>query len=149
MLALVVVAIMLGFPTAFTLMGMGMIFTWFAYDRDVGKTLTLPLVGIEILLRRREVTLHLFEHDGLRGLRFGLAEFDHYAPQYLKAMAQAGNGSVFLQQIIRAEVAKFVSGEDTTTTLPINLVVRTRFNPNLNSVWFSSVMQIINNITIL
>lgn len=65
------------------------------------------------------------------------------------AMAQAGNGSVFLQQIIRAEVAKFVSGEDTTTTLPINLVVRTRFNPNLNSVWFSSVMQIINNITIL
>ncbi len=41
MLALVVVAIMLGFPTAFTLMGMGMIFTWLAYDRDTGKTLTL------------------------------------------------------------------------------------------------------------
>ena len=31
MLALVVVAIMLGFPTAFTLMGMGMIFGFFAY----------------------------------------------------------------------------------------------------------------------
>lgn len=41
MLSLVVVAIMLGFPTAFTLMGMGMIFTWLAYDRDTGKTLTL------------------------------------------------------------------------------------------------------------
>ncbi len=41
MLALVVVAIMLGFPTAFTLMGMGMIFTWFAYDRDITKTLDL------------------------------------------------------------------------------------------------------------
>ncbi|MFN9504190.1 MAG: TRAP transporter large permease subunit, partial [Rubrivivax sp.] len=41
MLALVVVAIMLGFPTAFTLMGMGMIFTWLAYDKDTGKTLTL------------------------------------------------------------------------------------------------------------
>ena len=41
MLALVVVAIMLGFPTAFTLMGMGMIFTWLAYGRDTGKTLTL------------------------------------------------------------------------------------------------------------
>jgi len=41
MLALVVVAIMLGFPTAFTLMGMGMLFTWFAYDFDTGKTLTL------------------------------------------------------------------------------------------------------------
>ncbi|MFM8557520.1 MAG: TRAP transporter large permease subunit [Betaproteobacteria bacterium] len=41
MLALVVVAIMLGFPTAFTLMGMGMLFTWFAYDRDITKTLDL------------------------------------------------------------------------------------------------------------
>jgi TRAP-type mannitol/chloroaromatic compound transport system permease large subunit len=41
MLALVVVAIMLGFPTAFTLMGMGMIFTWIAYDRDPVRTLNL------------------------------------------------------------------------------------------------------------
>jgi TRAP-type mannitol/chloroaromatic compound transport system permease large subunit len=31
MLGLVVVAIMLGFPTAFTLMGMGMMFAWFAF----------------------------------------------------------------------------------------------------------------------
>jgi hypothetical protein len=31
MLSLVVVAIMLGFPTAFTLMGMGMLFAYFAY----------------------------------------------------------------------------------------------------------------------
>ena len=41
MLALVVVAIMLGFPTAFTLMGMGMIFTWIAYEQNTSKTLTL------------------------------------------------------------------------------------------------------------
>ncbi len=41
MLSLVVVAIMLGFPTAFTLMGMGMIFTWLAYDRNVTRTLDL------------------------------------------------------------------------------------------------------------
>lgn len=41
MLSLVVVAIMLGFPTAFTLMGMGMLFTWLAYDRDWHKTLDL------------------------------------------------------------------------------------------------------------
>src|SRR5215207_4429955 len=32
MLALIVVAIMLGFPTAFTLMGMGVIFAWLAYN---------------------------------------------------------------------------------------------------------------------
>ncbi|WP_096699468.1 TRAP transporter large permease subunit [Polaromonas sp. AER18D-145] len=41
MLSLVVTAIMLGFPTAFTLMGMGMIFTWLAYNRDTTKTLDL------------------------------------------------------------------------------------------------------------
>ncbi|MFM2036371.1 MAG: Sialic acid transporter permease protein SiaT [Pseudomonadota bacterium] len=46
MLALVVVAIMLGFPTAFTLMGMGMIFAWIAYksqnpDLAVSQTLDL------------------------------------------------------------------------------------------------------------
>lgn len=41
MLSLVVVAIMLGFPTAFTLMGMGMLFTWLAYERDWHRTLDL------------------------------------------------------------------------------------------------------------
>ncbi|MBL0426160.1 TRAP transporter large permease [Ramlibacter alkalitolerans] len=41
MLSLVVVAIMLGFPTAFTLMGMGMIFTWLAYNRNTTHTLDL------------------------------------------------------------------------------------------------------------
>src|SRR5512139_771606 len=41
MLALVVVAIMLGFPTAFTLMGMGMIFTLFAYGGAITQTLDL------------------------------------------------------------------------------------------------------------
>ncbi|WP_293778727.1 TRAP transporter large permease subunit [uncultured Oxalicibacterium sp.] len=47
MLALVVVAIMLGFPTAFTLMGMGVIFAWFAFhsrDPSMATTLTLDLM---------------------------------------------------------------------------------------------------------
>ncbi|HYD96018.1 MAG TPA: TRAP transporter large permease subunit [Noviherbaspirillum sp.] len=46
MLALVVVAIMLGFPTAFTLMGMGVFFAWLAYrsrnpEQAIGLTLDL------------------------------------------------------------------------------------------------------------
>lgn len=41
MLSLVVVAIMLGFPTAFTLMGMGMIFTFLAYGGNTTQTLDL------------------------------------------------------------------------------------------------------------
>jgi TRAP-type mannitol/chloroaromatic compound transport system permease large subunit len=47
MLALVVVAIMLGFPTAFTLMGMGMIFAWIAYESqnpDLAVRQTLDLM---------------------------------------------------------------------------------------------------------
>jgi len=47
MLSLVVVAIMLGFPTAFTLMGMGMIFTFISYsyaDPSLALTNTLSLM---------------------------------------------------------------------------------------------------------
>jgi TRAP-type mannitol/chloroaromatic compound transport system permease large subunit len=47
MLSLVVVAIMLGFPTAFTLMGMGMIFTFIAYsfaDPNLALNNTLSLM---------------------------------------------------------------------------------------------------------
>ena len=47
MLALVVVAIMLGFPTAFTLMGMGVMFAWFAYrsvDPDTAVRQVLDLM---------------------------------------------------------------------------------------------------------
>ncbi|WP_324753233.1 ABC transporter permease [Roseovarius sp. Pro17] len=65
------------------------------------------------------------------------------------AMAHAGNGAVFLRHIIQEEVAKFISRSDDATVLPINLVVRAAFNPNLNSSWFSSIMQVINNVTIL
>lgn len=65
------------------------------------------------------------------------------------AMVQAGSGSVFLQEIFAAEITKFVSGDDTVSSLPIDLIVTAQFNPNLKSTWFSSVMQVINNITIL
>jgi len=47
MLALVVVAIMLGFPTAFTLMGMGVMFSWFFYrsvDPDMATRQVLDLM---------------------------------------------------------------------------------------------------------
>mgnify|MGYP000697297838 CR=1 FL=1 len=47
MLALIVVAIMLGFPTAFTLMGMGVMFAWFAYrsqDPSLATAQTLDLM---------------------------------------------------------------------------------------------------------
>ncbi|MEN7528112.1 MULTISPECIES: TRAP transporter large permease subunit [unclassified Cupriavidus] len=47
MLALIVVAIMLGFPTAFTLMGMGVLFAWLAYrhaNPEIAVAQTLDLM---------------------------------------------------------------------------------------------------------
>ncbi|HET7731454.1 MAG TPA: C4-dicarboxylate ABC transporter, partial [Usitatibacter sp.] len=50
MLSLVVVAIMLGFPTAFTLMGMGVFFTWLAY-RSVNPDLAVRQV-LDLMVQR-------------------------------------------------------------------------------------------------
>ena len=50
MLALVVVAIMLGFPTAFTLMGMGMFFGWVAY-RTVNPELATQQI-LDLMVQR-------------------------------------------------------------------------------------------------
>lgn len=50
MLGLVVVAIMLGFPTAFTLMGMGVLFSWFFY-RSVDPDLAVRQV-LDLMVQR-------------------------------------------------------------------------------------------------
>ena len=50
MLALIVVAIMLGFPTAFTLMGMGVMFAWLAY-RNQGPALAMQQT-LDLMVQR-------------------------------------------------------------------------------------------------
>jgi TRAP-type mannitol/chloroaromatic compound transport system permease large subunit len=50
MLAMIVVGIMLGFPTAFTLMGMGVIFGWLAY-RSVDPATAVPRV-LDLFVQR-------------------------------------------------------------------------------------------------
>lgn len=65
------------------------------------------------------------------------------------AMTQAGNGAIYLQNIILQEAMRFGRDIGRASALPIDLVVRAKFNPNLKSEWFTSVMQIVNNITIL
>jgi ABC-2 type transport system permease protein len=65
------------------------------------------------------------------------------------AMTQAGNGSVYIQQILTQEVSRLSARGEGAAATPIDLVIRARFNPNLDSGWFSSVMQILNNITLL
>ncbi|NRP74762.1 Inner membrane transport permease YhhJ [Ensifer psoraleae] len=65
------------------------------------------------------------------------------------AIAIAGNGLGDLQQIIGQQVLSYVQNASGGPSLPVNFVFRVMFNPNLHSHWFTSVMQIINNITML
>jgi ABC-2 type transport system permease protein len=65
------------------------------------------------------------------------------------AMAKAGNGAVYLQTIIAQEIAKFQLGSEGALNQPANVVIRAKFNPDMYAYWFSSVMQIVNNITML
>lgn len=64
-------------------------------------------------------------------------------------MSQAFLGSSYIQQIIQQELMETLYGRADTTSLPIQLQTRVWFNPNLESSWFGSVMEIINNITLL
>jgi TRAP-type mannitol/chloroaromatic compound transport system permease large subunit len=52
MLSLVVVAIMLGFPTAFTLMGMGMIFAFISYFGQKGDTKVAVQQTLDLMVQR-------------------------------------------------------------------------------------------------
>ena len=54
-----------------------------------------------------------------------------------------------LQNVIMNDVAEFISGREGLTVPTIKIVNRPMFNPNLYSSWFNSVMQIINNLTML
>jgi ABC-2 type transport system permease protein len=64
-------------------------------------------------------------------------------------MSQAFIGNSYIQNIVNGEVTAFVEGHRAVATLPVELEVRARFNPNLSSVWFGSVMEVINSITML
>jgi ABC-2 type transport system permease protein len=65
------------------------------------------------------------------------------------AMIQAGLGASYAQQIIMTEVQNFLSRAEGVPLSPVNLVVRIAFNPNVETAWFTSVMGIINSITML
>jgi ABC-2 type transport system permease protein len=84
-----------------------------------------------------------FERDTIDGLRPAVA-IDVDAT----AMSLAGNGAGYLQNIILQEVAAALPAKSRAGEV-VDVVVRAKFNPNLNSVWFSAVMQVINNVTML
>lgn len=64
-------------------------------------------------------------------------------------MSQAFTGSGYIQQIIQREISSFLTRNGGTAAAPVQIVERNRFNPNLTQSWFGSVMELINNITML
>src|ERR1700745_3629474 len=65
------------------------------------------------------------------------------------AVAQAFNGMTYIENIIVNYVTEFVTGREGLMGVPVKIVTRAKLNPHLKSSWFSSVMQIINNLTML
>jgi len=63
------------------------------------------------------------------------------------SQAFAGNGAI--QQIVMGEVNEFVQRYRRTAALPVELAIRVRFNPAQEPSWFGSLMEVVNNITML
>ncbi|MBP6713309.1 MAG: ABC transporter permease [Aliarcobacter sp.] len=63
-------------------------------------------------------------------------------------MTQAGIGSGYIQSIITQEVQTFLKGTYDSSVNP-QIVSRYKYNPNLTSMWFGSVNEIINNIVMI
>jgi ABC-2 type transport system permease protein len=64
-------------------------------------------------------------------------------------MTQAGIGSGYAGQIVNDEVNAFISRPEALAPSPVNLAIRVAFNPNETTGWFTSVMGIVNNVTML
>ena len=64
-------------------------------------------------------------------------------------LVQAGLGAEYAQQIITNEIRDFLSHAEGGPLSPVNLNVRIEYNPNLTTAWFTSVMGIINSISML
>ncbi|QHC35407.1 ABC transporter permease [Komagataeibacter xylinus] len=65
------------------------------------------------------------------------------------AMTQAGLGTEYLNEILMGEVDDMLHVPSPIDQVPFAVQSRIRFNPNSESKWFTSVMQIVTNITIL
>jgi len=65
------------------------------------------------------------------------------------AMQQAGIGGGYIQNIINQRISSYMTRSDPSGQESVNLVVRKLFNPNGVSSWFTSVVAIINQLTLL
>jgi len=64
-------------------------------------------------------------------------------------MTQAFTGTGYIQQIVSDEINDYVRRYRVNTAPPVDLDLHARFNLNLEQSWFGSLMEIINQVTLL
>lgn len=64
-------------------------------------------------------------------------------------MSQAYTGNGYINQIVNQEVSEFAQRYRETVALPVELSIRARFNPTLDPKWFGSIVQVVNNISMM
>lgn len=85
-----------------------------------------------------------FEADVLRGRRPGIQlNID------ATAMTQAGVGAGYVEQIVLGEIASHLQARGIEAQLPVTPVMRSFFNPNLESIRFQAVMSLVEKITMI
>jgi ABC-2 type transport system permease protein len=85
-----------------------------------------------------------FQRDVLRGRRPAI-QLNVDATR----MDQAYTGGGYVQTIVASEVQAFLEHHRAKMALPVELDERVRFNPQLSTLWFGGVMELINQVTIL
>jgi ABC-2 type transport system permease protein len=105
------------------------------------------LAGMDTLLDRGEAS-------------FGIVFPEHFARDFAAGkrpavqvnidatnMSQSFIGASYIRAILTEELNAQAGVR--ATAVPVELVTRVRFNPNLTGVWFGGVMEVVNNVTML
>lgn len=64
-------------------------------------------------------------------------------------VSQAFTGGGYVQSIVTSEITEFLARHRAVQTLPVDLVLRARFNPELDKTWFGAINNVITAITML
>ena len=64
-------------------------------------------------------------------------------------MTQAFTGGGYVQSIVSSEVSEFLNRYRRASDVPVDLVLRSRFNAELNKSWFGAITNVISHITML
>ena len=64
-------------------------------------------------------------------------------------MSQAFTGAGYVQSIVAGEIDAFVQSYRRNTPATVDLALRARFNPSLTISWFGSIIEVVNNVTML